>query len=73
MHWCILIESVDNDLLCKIARILVSINNISAERVLNLSDKQHVIHKGTLIGTCKDTDWMRRYQDLITWNISKDA
>lgn len=45
-----------------IVRTLISTTNISVVLVLNLSDKQHVINKGTLIGTCEDKDRMRRYR-----------
>lgn len=72
---CVLIDRVDSDLPWKIARTLVRATNVAAVRVLNLSEEEHVIKKGALIGTCEEVIWMRRCQDLpaskgVTFDVS---
>lgn len=69
----VLIERVNNDFPWKMARTLVKATNVSAVRILNPSDREQVIKKGTLIGTCEEVAWMRQLQDLPTGNKIRSA
>ncbi|CAG4929464.1 unnamed protein product [Parnassius apollo] len=72
-HRCVLVERVNNDLPWKVARTLVRTTDISGVRVLNLCDREQIIEKGTLIGTCEEMDWLRRCQYISSGTPSKDA
>uniref|UniRef100_A0A2A4K0Q2 Peptidase A2 domain-containing protein n=1 Tax=Heliothis virescens TaxID=7102 RepID=A0A2A4K0Q2_HELVI len=60
---CSLIERLDEDHAWKMARTLVRANNVASVRILNPSEKEQVIKKGTLMGTCEEVAWLRKCEE----------
>ncbi|XP_073942531.1 uncharacterized protein [Choristoneura fumiferana] len=58
-HSCVLIEKIAGSKPWIPARTVVMTSSAAFIRVLNLSDTQHVLSKGTLMGTCEAISWIR--------------